>query len=127
MAVMLGGKAAEEIIFGEPSTGARNDLEKATEMAISMVRSFGMSEKLGMASYDTGRSQFLGTPWSRPKDYSEDTARKMDEEVNTMLAEAFEKAKAVLNERTGKLKEVASILLEKEGLDGDELKQLLQQ
>jgi len=127
MAVMLGGKAAEEIIFGEPSTGARNDLEKATEMAISMVRSFGMSEKLGMASYDTGRSQFLGTPWSRPKDYSEDTARKIDEEVNTMLAEAFEKAKAVLNERTGKLKEVASILLEKEGLDGDELKQLLQQ
>ena len=127
MAVMLGGKAAEEIIFGEPSTGARNDLEKATEMAISMVRSFGMSEKLGMASYDTGRSQFLGTPWSRPKDYSEDTARKIDEEVNTMLAEAYEKAKAVLNERTGKLKEVASILLEKEGLDGDELKRLLQQ
>ena len=127
MAVMLGGKAAEEIIFGEPSTGARNDLEKATEMAISMVRSFGMSEKLGMASYDTGRSQFLGTPWSRPKDYSEDTARKMDEEVNTMLAEAYEKAKSVLNERTGKLKEVASILLEKEGLDGDELKRLLQQ
>ena len=126
MAVMLGGKAAEEIIFGEPSTGARNDLEKATEMAISMVRSFGMSEKLGMASYDTGRSQFLGTPWSRPKDYSEDTARKIDEEVNTMLAEAYEKAKSVLNERTGKLKEVASILLEKEGLDGDELKRLLQ-
>jgi len=126
MAVMLGGKAAEEIIFGEPSTGARNDLEKATEMAISMVRSFGMSEKIGLASYDTGRPLFLGTPGSRPKDYSEDTARKIDEEVSTMLTEAYEKAKSILNERTGKLKEVASILLEKEGLDGAELKQLLQ-
>jgi cell division protease FtsH len=126
MAVMLGGKAAEEIIFGEPSTGARNDLEKATEMAISMVRSFGMSEKIGLASYDTGRPLFLGTPGSRPKDYSEDTARKIDEEVSTMLTEAYDKAKSVLNERTGKLKEIASILLEKEGLDGDELKQLLQ-
>ncbi|NTV59419.1 MAG: ATP-dependent zinc metalloprotease FtsH, partial [Deltaproteobacteria bacterium] len=126
MAVMLGGKAAEEIIFGEPSTGARNDLEKATEMAISMVRSFGMSEKLGLASYDKGRSLFLESPWSRPKDYSEDTARKIDAEVSTMLTEAYEKAKSVLNERTGKLKEIASILLQKEGLDGDELKQLLQ-
>lgn len=63
MAVMLGGKAAEEIIFGEASTGAKNDLDKATEMAVSIVRSFGMSEKLGPVSYDTGRSLFLETPW----------------------------------------------------------------
>jgi cell division protease FtsH len=127
MAVMLGGKAAEEIIFGEASTGAKNDLDKATEMAVSIVRSFGMSEKLGPVSYDTGRSLFLETPWSRQKDYSEDTARKIDEEVRTILAEAYGKAKSVLNERTGKLKEIASILLEKENIEGDELKQLLQQ
>ena len=126
MAVMLGGKAAEEIIFGEASTGAKNDLDKATEMAVSIVRSFGMSEKLGPVSYDTGRSLFLETPWSRQKDYSEDTARKIDEEVRTILAEAHEKARTVLNERTGKLKEIASILLEKENIEGDELKQLLQ-
>jgi cell division protease FtsH len=126
MAVMLGGKAAEEIIFGEASTGAKNDLDKATEMAVSIVRSFGMSEKLGPVSYDTGRSLFLETPWSRQKDYSEDTARKIDEEVRTILAEAHEKARTVLNERTGKLKEIAAILLEKENIEGDELKQLLQ-
>ncbi|MBP1739825.1 MAG: ftsH [Deltaproteobacteria bacterium] len=126
MAVMLGGKAAEEIIFGEASTGAKNDLDKATEMAVSIVRSFGMSERLGPVSYDTGRSLFLETPWGRQKDYSEDTARKIDEEVRTILAEAHEKARTVLNERTGKLKEIAAILLEKENIEGDELKQLLQ-
>jgi cell division protease FtsH len=126
MAVMPGGKAAEEIIFGEASTGAKNDLDKATEMAVSIVRSFGMSERLGPVSYDTGRSLFLETPWGSQKDYSEDTARKIDEEVRTILAEAHEKARTVLNERTGILKEIAAILPEKENIEGDELKQLLQ-
>ena len=126
MSVMLGGRAAEEIIFGEPSTGAKNDLEKATEMAISMVRTYGMSKTLGPLSYDRGRPVFLEAPWSQPKDYSEETARKIDEEVKTILEEAYEKARSVLTEKVEKLKNIASVLLEKEIIEGEELKKLLE-
>jgi cell division protease FtsH len=126
MSVMLGGRSAEEIIFGESSTGAKNDLEKATEMAISMVRSYGMSKTLGPLSYDRGRPLFLEAPWGQSKDYSEETARKIDEEVKTILSEAYEKAKSVLTERIEKLKSIASILLEKEIIEGEELKKLLE-
>ena len=126
MSVMLGGRAAEEIIFGESSTGAKNDLEKATEMAISMVRAYGMSKALGPLSYDRGRPLFLEAPWSQPKDYSEETARKIDEEVKTILEESYEKAKSILTERVEKLKNIASILLEKEIIEGEELKRLLE-
>jgi len=125
MSVMLGGRAAEEIIFGESSTGAKNDLEKATAMAISMVKAYGMSEKLGPLSYDRGRPLFLETPWSQPKDYSEETARKIDEEVKAILEKSYAKAKSILTERTEKLKNIASILLEKEVIEGEELKKLL--
>lgn len=123
--VMLGGRVAEEIIFGEPSTGAKNDLEKASEMAISMVKAYGMSEKLGPLSYERGRPLFLEVPWSQTKDYSEETARKIDEEVKTLLVAAYEKAKSILTERIEKVKTIASILLKKEIIEGDELKKLL--
>ncbi len=113
LAVMLGGRAAEEIIFGESSTGAKNDLEKATAMAVSMVKAYGMSKTLGPLSYDRGRPLFLEAPWSQPKDYSEETARKIDEEVKAILEESYEKAKSILKERIEKLKSVASILVEK--------------
>jgi cell division protease FtsH len=126
MSVMLGGRAAEEIIFGEPSTGARNDLEKATGIAISMVKAYGMSKTLGPLSYDRGRQLFLEVPWSQPKDYSEETARKIDEDVKTILVEAYEKAKSTLTMRIEKLKTIASILLDKEIIEGEELKKLLE-
>jgi cell division protease FtsH len=126
MSVMLGGRAAEEIFFGESSTGARNDLEKATEMAVSMVRAYGMSKTLGPLSYDRGRPNFLEAPWSQPRDYSEETARKIDEEVKTILEEAYEKAKSILAERIEKLRNVASILLDKEIIEGEDLKRLLE-
>lgn len=126
MSVMLGGRAAEEIIFGEPSTGAKNDLEKATGMAISMVKAYGMSKTLGPLSYDRGRQLFLETPWSQPKDYSEETARKIDEEVKAIVGESYEKAKSILIERIEKLKSIASILLDKEIIEGEELKKLLE-
>jgi len=125
MSVMLGGRSAEEVIFGESSTGAKNDLEKATGMAISMVRAYGMSKTLGPISYDRGRPLFLEAPWSQPKDYSEETAKKIDEEVKTILTESYEKAKSILTERIEKLKSIASILLDKEVIEGDELKELL--
>ncbi len=125
MSVMLGGRAAEEIIFGEVSTGAKNDLEKATDMAISMVKAYGMSKTLGPLSYDRGRPLFLESPWGQPKDYSEETARKIDEEVKSILEESYQKAKSILTERIEKLKSIASILLEKEIIEGEELKELL--
>jgi cell division protease FtsH len=127
MAVMLGGKAAEEIIFGEPSTGAKNDLDKATEMATGMVKSYGMSDKLGPVSFDKGRPLFLDTPWTQPKEYSESTAREIDEEVRSIIAESFLKAKSILSARPDKLKQIAGVLLEKEVLEGDELKRLVEQ
>ena len=126
MSVMLGGRAAEEIIFRESSTGAKNDLEKATEMAMSMVRAYGMSKTLGPLSYDRGRPVFLEAPWSQPRDYSEETARKIDEEVKTILEEAYEKGKSILTERIEKLRSIAAILLEKEIIEGEELKRLLE-
>jgi len=125
MSVMLGGRAAEEVIFGESSTGAKNDLEKATGVAISMVKAYGMSKTLGPLSYDRGRPLFLEAPWSQPKDYSEETARKIDEEVKAIIGESYEKAKSILIERIEKLKSIASILLDKEIIEGDELKELL--
>ncbi len=126
MSVMLGGRAAEEIIFRESSTGAKNDLEKATEVAMSMVRAYGMSKTLGPLSYDRGRPVFLEAPWSQPRDYSEETARKIDEEVKTILEEAYEKGKSILTERIEKLRSIAAILLEKEIIEGEELKRLLE-
>ena len=85
-----------------------------------------MSETLGPLSYDRGRSVFLETPWSQPKDYSEETARKIDEEVRTILEESYKKAKSILTERTEKLRNIASILLDKEIIEGEELKRLLE-
>jgi cell division protease FtsH len=125
--VMLGGRAAEEVIFGEVSTGAKNDLERATEMAISMVKAYGMSDKLGPLSFDRGRPLFLEVPWSPPKDYSEETARKIDEEVKTIIVEAYERAKSITTERLEKIKKIASLLLEKEVIEGDDLKKLLEE
>ncbi len=125
--VMLGGRAAEEVIFNEVSTGAKNDLDRATDIARSMVTSYGMSEKLGPLSFDRGRPLFLEVPWSAPKEYSEDTSRKIDEEVRTIVSDAYEKARTILTEKLEKLKMIASILLDKEVIEGDELKKLLGQ
>lgn len=125
MTVMLGGKAAEDIIFGEASTGAKNDLEKATDMARSIVAEYGMSEHLGPVSFDRGRSLFLESPFGQQKNYSEETARKIDEEVRALLTEAYDKAKSLLTDRIEKLRGIAAVLLEKEVLDGEELKSLL--
>lgn len=123
--VMLGGRAAEEIIFGEPSTGAKSDLDKATETAISMVKAYGMSEILGLLSFDRNKPLFLGVP-GYEKDYSEETAGKIDKEVKSILDDAYEKAKSILKENVEKLNKISSILREKEIIEGDELRMLLQ-
>jgi cell division protease FtsH len=125
--VMLGGRAAEELVFGEASTGAQNDLERATEMAKSMVRAYGMSEELGPQSFERARPTFLEIPWSPPKDFSEETARKIDQEVKNIILEAYRRAREILTAKRDKLDEVASLLLKKEVIEGEELKELLKE
>jgi cell division protease FtsH len=126
IALMLGGRASEEINLNEVTTGAQNDLEMATQMARRMVTQFGMSEKLGNVTL--GRREglvFLGRDIMEEKNYSEETARLIDEEVKKIVDESYLKAKNLLEENLDKLKTLSNALLEKEVLDGEEAKRLL--
>ena len=127
LAVLLGGRSAEEIAFGEVSTGAQNDLQRATDIARSMVTEFGMSETLGAVNYDGHRgSKFLDTPFMNDRgNHSEDTAQKIDAEVKRILTEAHDDARRVLRERHDILDQLSERLLEKEVIEGDELRALL--
>jgi len=92
-----------------------------------MVRAYGMSEELGPLSFDRGRPLFLEVPWRPPKDYSEETAKKMDEEIKTIITESYKKAKSIIKERLEHVKKIANLLLEKEIIEGDELIKLLEE
>jgi cell division protease FtsH len=124
--MMLGGRASEELNLREVTTGAQNDLEMATAMARRMVTQFGMSEKLGHITL--GRREglvFLGRDIVEEKNYSDDTARLIDEEVKRIIDESYTKAKDLLNQNMDKLKTLSAALLEKEVLDGEAVKSLL--
>jgi len=124
--VLLGGRAAEEIVFGDVSTGAQNDLQRATEIARTMVTQFGMSEKLGLASLEgPRRATFLMVPTQSPKEYSEETARLIDGEVKQILSEAHSKARDILTAHRSALEELAKLLLEKEVVDRPALQAIL--
>ncbi len=125
LAVLLGGRCAEELIFGEISTGAQNDLERATEIAKKMVKSYGMSDNLGPLTFERTRQLFLESPWEQKGDYSEETAKLIDEEVRRIVLEAQERAKIILSQKNDKLRELANLLVQKEIIEGDELKNLL--
>ena len=127
LAVLLGGRSAEEIAFGEVSTGAQNDLQRATDIARSMVTEFGMSEALGAVNYDGHRgNKFLDTPFMNERgNHSEDTAQKIDAEVKRILTEAHDDARRVLRERREILDQLSERLLDKEVIEGDELRALL--
>jgi cell division protease FtsH len=127
LAVLLGGRSAEEIAFGEVSTGAQNDLQRATDIARAMVTEFGMSEALGAVNYDGHRGhKFLDTPFMNERgNHSEDTARKIDFEVKGILTDAHNEARRVLRERRDILDQLSVLLLEKEVIEGDELRALL--
>ena len=113
--VLLGGRVAEEIIFGDISTGAQNDLQKATEIARNMVTQFGMSEKLGLIALEAPRTAtFLPVPTAGEKEYSEDTARMVDEEIKKLLNDAHVKVREILGAHRQALEELAKLLLEKE-------------
>ena len=127
LAILLGGRAAEEIAVGEISTGAQNDLQRVTDVARSMVTEWGMSEKLGAVNYDQsrrGRFLDLGMPAGRGN-YSEETARQIDEEVKQIVQGALNEARRVLRENRDVLERVTRFLLEKEVMEGDELRAMM--
>ncbi|OQW32688.1 MAG: cell division protein FtsH [Nitrospira sp. SG-bin1] len=128
VAVLLGGRIAEETIFGEASTGAQNDLVKATDIAKSMVKAYGMSEKLGTITLERERQpQFLQLPVASEKgDYSEETAREIDCEVRRIIDEQYGRVRRLLEERKTALRQGAQLLLEREVITGAELKAILE-
>jgi cell division protease FtsH len=127
LTVLLGGRSAEEIALGEISTGAQNDLQRTTDIARAMVTEWGMSERLGAVNHDAGRrNRFLDSPQGPERGaYSEETARAIDEEVKMLINEAHNDARRILLDRRDLLEEVTRRLLEKEVMEGDELRAIL--
>jgi cell division protease FtsH len=127
LAVLLAGRTAEEIALGEISTGAQNDLQRASDIARAMVTEFGMSDALGAVNYDGNRrARFLDIPIAHDRGlYGEETAQQIDAEVKRILTDAHDTARRVLTEKRDKLETVTQRLLEIEVMEGDELRQLL--
>jgi cell division protease FtsH len=124
MAVLLGGRAAEKLVFDHLSTGAADDLAKVTDIARSMVMRYGMEEKLGHVAYEADRPLFLGVPGTlaQRREFSEETAREIDCAVRTIVDSAFHKAAGILNRERGQLDRGAQLLLQKETLGEEDLK-----
>ncbi len=128
LCVLLGGRVAEEIVFSEISTGAQNDLLRATEIAERMVREYGMSERLGLVTYEKERPPiFLGISYDTSRTVSEETARLIDEEVKRIIDSAYNRTKEILTENRDLLEKLATMLLEKEVVEGDELRRLFEE
>jgi len=126
MTVLLGGLVGEELHVGDTSTGVSNDLERVTKIARSMVCVYGMSEEMGTVAYGQHEGQrFLGRDLMESKDYSEATAKKIDEEVRKLINQAFERARKLLSDHRKELDLLAQYLLEKEVADIDESRVLL--
>ena len=127
LAVLLGGRVAEEIVFGEVSTGAHNDLQRATDIATSMVKEYGMSEKMGYVTFEKEKKPlFLPAAFGSSRDYSEETAKQIDGEVKKIVDDAYHRVKDLLTERKEKLQDLAHLLLEKEVVEEGDLKKILQ-
>ena len=125
MAAILGGRAAEEIVFSEISTGAANDLQQATQMAERMVKEFGMSQRIGLVAHRTDRSQQLLGMAPADRAYSDETAKLIDEEIKAIIGAGYTRAKALLTQHRQALEDVVEILFENEVMDGDQLRNLL--
>ena len=127
IAMGLGGRAAEEIIFGDVTSGAYSDIQHATETAKRMVTLFGMSEKLGPRRFGTDQNEvFLGRDFSSNADYSEAVAAVIDEEIHVIISEAYDRAKSLLLGSIGKLHFIAEYLLAHEDMDGDQFKAVME-
>ena len=126
LAVLLGGRVAEETIFNEISTGAQNDLERATDIARSMVKEYGMSERLGPMTFERERRALFLEIGGMPKsEFSEETAKIIDEEVKKIITETYTRVKEIIVKKKDKLDILAKLLLEKEVIEGDELRKII--
>jgi cell division protease FtsH len=131
LCVLLGGRVAEEIIFGDISTGAQNDLQRATDIARAMVTEYGMSEKLGLVTFEkSSHPTFLEGNYPVPgqgggKEFSEKTAYMIDEEVKEIIQKSYERVKDILTAHREDLKKVSETLMEREVLEGDEFRKMI--
>lgn len=122
---LLGGRAAEEIVFGDVSTGAANDIEKASDLARRMIMKYGMSEKLGLIEYGKSDTlQYLGYAYQNERDYSEETAREIDEEIRRVINTSYEEVKSILEKNRKNLDKLANMLKEKEVVEAEEFNAL---
>ena len=127
LVIFLGGRVAEELVLKQISTGAGNDLERATDLARKMICEWGMSEELGPLTFGKKEEQiFLGREIAQHRDYSEETARKIDLEVKRLILDAYQKAQDLLRGNLERLNRLAQLLLEKETLDGETIDQIIQ-
>ncbi|WP_206459935.1 ATP-dependent zinc metalloprotease FtsH [Anaerovorax sp. IOR16] len=124
IAHLLGGRVAEKLTLNDISTGASNDLERATNIARGMITKYGMSDELGPVSYSESDEVFLGRDFTSKKNYSEEVASRIDHEIRTIVEAQFEKVEQILNENMEKLHQVAHVLLEIETLDGTQFEDL---
>jgi len=126
IAVMMGGRVAEELVLNSQTTGAGNDIERSTELARKMVCEWGMSEKLGPLAFGQKEEQiFLGREISQHRDYSEETARLIDAEIRGIVTQSYEKAKEIIQGNMDALQRLAGALLEKEVLDGNQIERII--
>jgi cell division protease FtsH len=128
LAVLLGGRVAEEIVFGEVSTGAQNDLQRATDIARSMVTEYGMSDRLGLVAYERDRRPMFMPESLMPgagKTYSEEKAAEIDSEIFRVMEESHQRVQKMLLERRQILTDLARLLLEKEIVQGEELRKMM--
>ncbi len=126
LAMMLGGRTAEELVFSDPTTGASHDIKQATDLARRMVMEWGMSDRLGPMKYGEPEGQvFLGRDYTSHQDYSDEVASLIDEEVRRLITRAHEEARAILTTHREALDRLSDALIERETLDGDEIKEIL--
>lgn len=125
--VLLGGRVAEEIVFHDITTGAQNDLQKATELLRKMVTQFGMSEKLGPMTFgQTNEHVFLGRDFGHVRDYSEEVATKIDSEMKSIISKLYEECKSFLTQKSKHMDAIVQVLLDKETLEKDEFKEIVE-
>ena len=123
---LLGGRVAEALVLGDISTGASNDIERASKIARAMVTKYGMSEKLGAITFGSGQEEvFLGRDFTTQKNFSEETSGLIDAEVKRIIDTAYRRTEDILNEHMDKLQAVANVLLEKEKIDGEEFAEIM--
>ena len=123
---LLGGRVAESLVLGDISTGASNDIERASKISRDMVTKYGMSNRLGTITYGSGQEEvFLGRDFTQQKNFSEQTSNMIDEEVKSIIGSAYSKAEEILNTHMDKLHAVANVLLEKETIDGEEFQNIM--